>query len=91
MGIEDPRVLGPLAAFVFAAFVFEIVVPGKAYKREAEENKRLREELARWLPVIEEVVDVSKRMVVLTESVGKTLEQFLDYMDDGGIQRRRSS
>jgi hypothetical protein len=80
LGVDlDPRVLGPLAAFVFLAFTFEVVVSGKAYKREVEENARLREMNAKIIPVAEEMVTISKKMLEVTDSAGKALEDFVAW------------
>ncbi|WP_156022947.1 hypothetical protein [Terracoccus sp. 273MFTsu3.1] len=80
LGVDvDPRVLGPLAAFVFLIFTFEVVVSGKAYKREVEENARLREMNAKIIPVAEEMVSLSKKMIEVTDSTGKALEDFVAW------------
>lgn len=82
LGLANPLVLGPLAAFVFAVFVFEIVVPGKAYKREVAENERLRELTNTIIPVAEEMVAVSKKMVEVMDTNTRGLERILDFMRD---------
>lgn len=88
LGIEDPRVLGPLAAFVFAVFIFEIVTPGKAYKRLQVENEKMREMLARLIPVSEEMLAVTKQTLVVLANVTRALEDFLDWWADDGRERR---
>ena len=86
LGIEDPLVLGPIAAFIFTIFVTEIVVPGKAYKREVEENKRLRDLTEKVVPLAEQMVDGIKDMLRMSELTGRVLEDFQNFWKD---ERRR--
>jgi len=86
LGIEDPLVLGPIAAFIFTIFVTEIVVPGKAYKREVEENKRLRDLTEKVVPLAEQMVEGIKDMLRMSELTGRVLEDFQNFWKD---ERRR--
>lgn len=86
LGIEDPLVLGPIAAFIFTIFVTEIIVPGKAYRREVEENKRLRALTEKVVPLAEQMVSATKDMLKVGNATTKALEDFLRFWDD---ERRR--
>lgn len=86
LGIEDPRVLGPLAAFVFGVFVFEIVAPGKAYKRLQAENEKMREMLAKVIPVSEEMLEISKQMMSVMQASTETQRAFLAWWAANGAR-----
>lgn len=91
LGIEDPRVLGPLAAFVFAVFVFEIVAPGKAYKRLQVENEKMREMLAKVLPVSEEMLAISKQMMAVMQANTDMQRSFLQWAASWSAEIRGGS
>lgn len=86
LGIDNPLVLGPIAAFIFTVFVTEIIVPGKAYRREVEENTRLRALTEKVVPLAEQMVSATKDMLKVGEATTKTLEEFIRFWDD---ERRR--
>ncbi len=100
LSIDDPLVLGPVAAFLFAVFVTEIVVSGKAYKREVEENKRLRALTERVVPLAEQMVTTARDLVDATRdsiaaqaTVTDVLEDVLNLFqsDEAPRPRRRRS
>lgn len=86
--IDDPRVLGSMAAFVFIIFVAEVVVSGKAYKRVVAENAKLRRQNAEMLPVVEEMVETMKRALRVTENSTDVSEALLAYWKDEPYKRR---
>jgi hypothetical protein len=101
LSVDNPLVLGPIAAFIFAVFVTEIVVSGKAYRREVEENKRLRALTEKVVPLAEQMVTAARDLVEATRdsiaaqaTVADILEDVLDIFQsdqDPRPRRRRSS
>jgi hypothetical protein len=100
LSVDNPLVLGPIAAFIFAVFVTEIVVSGKAYRREVEENKRLRALTEKVVPLAEQMVTTARDLVQATRdsvaaqaTVTDVLEDVLDLFqsDDAPRPRRRRS
>jgi hypothetical protein len=102
LSIDNPLVLGPIAAFIFAVFVTEVVVSGKAYRREVEENKRLRTLTERVVPLAEQMVIAARDLIQTTRdsitsqaTVTDVLEDVLDYFQHGTTpptpRRRRST
>ncbi|MDX3260819.1 hypothetical protein PV336_16500 [Streptomyces sp. MI02-2A] len=96
MSIDDPLVLGPVAAFIFAVFVTEIVVSGKAYRREVEENKRLRTLTEKVVPLAENMVITARDLVSATRdsiaaqaTVTDVLEDVLELYQSGEAPRPR--
>jgi hypothetical protein len=97
LSVDNPLVLGPIAAFIFAVFVTEVVVSGKAYRREVEENKRLRALTEKVVPLAEQMVSAAKDLVQATRdsvatqaTVTDVLEDVLDlFQSDGGPRPRR--
>lgn len=90
LSVDNPFVLGPIAAFIFTVFVMEIIVPGKAYRREVEENKRLRQLVEKVVPLAEALVSTAADMIKVTKEATKALERFVDFMsDEGGKEWRR--
>lgn len=57
-------VFGPVGAVILMLFIYEIVVSGRAHKRELDENARLRE-------IVETVIPLAQTM---TELCGKAIE-----------------
>lgn len=97
LSVDNPLVLGPIAAFIFAIFVTEIVVSGKAYKREVEENKRLRQLVERVVPLAEQMVAAARDLIQATQdsitthtTVAEVLEDVLDALRPGNAPRRRN-
>lgn len=98
LSVDNPLVLGPIVAFVFAVFVTEIVVSGKAYRREVEENKRLRTLVERVVPLAEQMVSAARDMIQATResitaqtTVTEVLEDVLEVLQPGAHPRRRRS
>ncbi|MFF1701198.1 hypothetical protein [Streptomyces sp. NPDC058252] len=101
LSVDNPLVLGPIAAFIFAIFTVEIVVSGKAYRREVEENKRLRTLTEKVVPLAEQMVTTARDLVEATRdsiavqaTVTDVLEDVLDIIQSGDTprpRRRRSS
>jgi len=58
LDLTNPIVLGPLAGFIFAVFVYEVIVPGRSFRRLQEENKRLRQITENLVPLTARMVDV---------------------------------
>lgn len=75
LSFDNPIVLGPLAAFIFTVFVSEVVVSGKAYRREVEENTRLR-------AVAERVIPLAEEMVTVTTETSETMRRVTDVLDE---------
>lgn len=71
LSIDNPLVLGPIAAFIFTIFVSEVVVSGKAYRRMEAENARLR-------GIVEKVIPLSETMVTATQSLTAAISQTAD-------------
>jgi len=65
----SPALLGPLAAFVFLAFITETVVPGKTYRRTLEENRRLSEAHDKAMSIANAMVDSVRAQNVAIEEV----------------------
>jgi hypothetical protein len=101
LSVDSPLVLGPIAAFIFAVFVTEVVVSGKAYRREVAENRRLRALTERVVPLAEQMVTTARDLVQATRdsitvqaTVTEVLEDVLDLFQSEGTprpRRRRSS
>lgn len=75
IAFSSPLVLGPLAAFVFAVFIAEIVVLGKTHRREVEENQRLREVVEKVIPLAESMVETGDEMVRATTRITDTVDR----------------
>lgn len=101
LGIDNPFVLGPIAAFVFIVFTIEIVVSGKAYRREVEENRRLRALTEKVVPLAERMVvatgglvEATRDSIAVQATVQEVLEDVLDLFQGESTprpRRRRSS
>lgn len=90
LSIDSPLVLGPIAAFVFTVFVSEVIVPGKAYKREVEENNRLRALTEKVVPLAEQMVTATKEIVAATAAVTEVMEDAIEILaGDEARQRTR--
>jgi hypothetical protein len=90
--VDSPLVLGPVAAFIFTVFVSEIVVSGKTYRREVEENVRLRTVTERVIPLAENMVDVTREVSEGLIQSTRVMEDVLDWLADDAAARgsRRS-
>lgn len=75
LSITDPRVLGSIGAFIFLVFVYELVVSGRAYKRELEENARLRR-------IVETIIPLAEKMTDAIEANTATVERLADVVED---------
>lgn len=101
LSVDDPIVLGPVAALIFAVFVTEVVVSGKAYRREVDENRRLRALTEKVVPLAEQMVTAARDLVSATRdsvaaqaTITDVLEDVLDLFQSGATprpRRRRSS
>lgn len=89
LSVDNPLVLGPIAAFIFTIFVSEIVVSGKAYKREVEENQRLRTLIEKVVPLSETMVTTTKEVTEAMKKVADNLEAVLDVVLDDDTRRKR--
>jgi hypothetical protein len=76
---DNPLILGPLAAFVFAIFVSEVVVPGKTYRREVDENARLRDLVEHVIPLAESMTATTR----VTDVMGRVIDKLADPRRDG--------
>lgn len=84
LAIDNPLVLGPLAAFIFAVFVSELVVPGKTHRREVEENARLRGLVEQVIPLAESMTETAQDMVVATQRVTDVMDRVVNAL----VERR---
>ncbi|WP_188187637.1 hypothetical protein [Nonomuraea sp. SYSU D8015] len=73
LSLANPIVLGPIAGFIFAVFVYEVIVPGKTFRREQEENARLRELVETVIPLTAKLVEVCEQN---TELITRNTEAF---------------
>lgn len=90
LSVDNPFVLGPIAAFVFIVFVMEIIVPGKAYRREVEENSRLRALIEKVVPLAETLVSIAGEMTAAMKENAQAFEHFVQFMrDEGGPSWKR--
>jgi hypothetical protein len=96
LSVDNPLVLGPIAAFIFAVFVVEIVVSGKAYRREVDENKRLRLLTEKVVPLAEQMVATARDLVQTTQNsiaaqatTTDVLEDVLDLFQNDETPRTR--
>jgi hypothetical protein len=91
LNLSNPAVLGPIAGFVFVVFVAEIIIPGKSYKREVEENKRLRELVETVVPLSEKMVESNKVVVETLSQLSSTLNTLVDVLlaDDNPADKLR--
>lgn len=80
LSVNNPMVLGPIAAFIFTIFVTEIVVSGKAYRREVAENERLRSLTEQVIPLAENMVKATAEQVEVTKTVTRVLDQVVDHL-----------
>jgi hypothetical protein len=80
--IDNPLILGPLAAFVFAIFVSEVVVPGKTYRREVDENARLRDLVEQVIPLAEAMTNTAQEMVTATTRVTDVMDRAVTTLAD---------
>lgn len=90
LSVNNPLVLGPIAAFVFIIFVSEIIVSGKAYRREVEENKRLRILVEKIIPLAESLVAATKDVIQAMLKLAGNQENLLEYMKRRDEDNRRS-
>lgn len=90
LSVSNPLVLGPIAAFVFIIFVSEIIVSGKAYRREVEENKRLRTLVEKVVPLAESLVTATKEVIQAMVKLAGNQENLLEYMKRRDEDDRRS-
>ncbi|MFD6934676.1 hypothetical protein ACFWAP_00775 [Streptomyces goshikiensis] len=79
---DNPLILGPLAAFVFAIFVSEVVVPGKTYRREVDENARLRDLVEQVIPLAESMTSTAQEMVTATTRVTDVMDRAVTTLAD---------
>ncbi|MET9119920.1 hypothetical protein [Streptomyces sp. NPDC004528] len=79
---DNPLILGPLAAFVFAVFVSEVVVPGKTYRREVDENARLRDLVEQVIPLAESMTATAQEMVSATTRVTDVMDRVVSTLAD---------
>lgn len=84
LSVDNPFVLGPIAAFIFTVFVMEIIVPGKSYRREVEENVRLRTLVEKVVPLAEALVTTAADIIAVTKENTLALNHFLQFMSDEG-------
>lgn len=89
LSVDNPLVLGPIAAFIFIIFVSEIIVSGKAYRREVEENKRLRVLVEKVVPLAEALVAATKDVIEAMRKIASGQEDILDYMKRRDEDSRR--
>jgi hypothetical protein len=89
IAVNDPLVLGPIAAFIFVVFVSETVVSGKAYKREVEENKRLRELIERVVPLAEKMVSATQQIIEVTQEATRIMADVVTLVATRDDPRRR--
>ncbi|MFK0015721.1 hypothetical protein [Streptomyces sp. NPDC091027] len=80
--VDNPLILGPLAAFVFAIFVSEVVVPGKTYRREVDENARLRDLVEQVIPLAESMTSTAQEMVATTTRVTDVMDRVVTTLAD---------
>jgi hypothetical protein len=90
LSVDNPLVLGPIAAFVFIIFVTEVIVSGKAYRREVEENKRLRLLVEKVVPLAEALVVATKDVIAAMIKLATNQENLLEYMKRRDEDDRRS-
>ncbi|MEU4534403.1 hypothetical protein AB0G15_06015 [Streptosporangium sp. NPDC023825] len=57
LSITNPAIWGPMVASIAAAFIFEIIVSGRAYKRLQDENIRLRAIIENVIPLGTAAID----------------------------------
>lgn len=77
LSVSNPLVLGPIAAFVFTVFVTEVVVSGKAYRREVAENTRLRALVEQVIPLAENMVRITTEVAAVSKRMTEVLQQAL--------------
>ncbi|MFF1711264.1 hypothetical protein [Streptomyces sp. NPDC058268] len=82
VNFTNPLILGPLAAFVFAIFVSEVVVPGKTYRREVDENARLRDLVEQVIPLAESMTTTAQEMVTATSRVTDVMDRVVNTLAD---------
>jgi hypothetical protein len=82
VNFDNPLILGPLAAFVFAIFVSEVVVPGKTYRREVDENARLRDLVEQVIPLAESMTSTAQEMVTATTRVTDVMDRVVSKLAD---------
>jgi len=80
LSVNNPLVLGPIAAFIFTIFITEIVVSGKAYRREVAENERLRALTEKVIPLAQTMVNTTAEQVEVTRTVTRVLDQVVDLL-----------
>lgn len=90
LSIADPVVLGPVAAFIFLIFVTEVIVSGKAYRRLAEENDRLRSVAEKVVPIAEAMVATTSEMLQSSTRMTAVMEEIVNLLagPDPMIRRR---
>ncbi|TKK84579.1 hypothetical protein FDA94_28535 [Herbidospora galbida] len=75
LALTDPRVLGPVAAFIFVAFVFEIIVSGRAYRRVVAERDAAR-------AVVDQLLPLAAQMAKVLETNNTTLARVVTAVED---------
>jgi hypothetical protein len=80
LSVDNPLVLGPIAAFIFTVFITEIIVSGKAYRREVSENQRLRALTEKVIPLAEHMSSTTAEAVEATKNVTRVLDQVVDAL-----------
>lgn len=83
--VANPLVLGPIAGFVFIIFVMEVVVSGKAYRREVEENIRLRTLTEKVVPLAESMVTTTKDLADVTKEVTRVMDTVVDLLEEKNV------
>ncbi|MFI6512851.1 hypothetical protein ACIBCT_35065 [Streptosporangium sp. NPDC050855] len=80
LSLTNPIVLGPVVGFVFAVFVYEVIVPGKSYRREQEENARLRELVETVIPLTAKLVEICEQNTELIEKNTAAFHEVTAYL-----------
>lgn len=80
LSVNNPLVLGPIAAFIFTIFITEVVVSGKAYRREVAENERLRALTEQVIPLAENMIKTTVEQVEVTKESTRVLQQVVDLL-----------
>lgn len=80
LSITNPAIWGPMVASVIAAFIYEIVVSGRAYKRLQDENVRLK-------AINEAVIPLATTAI---EKNTDALKNVLDVLEPPRTRNRRN-
>lgn len=73
LSVDNPLVLGPVAAFIFTIFITEVIVSGKAYRREVAENARLRALNEQIIPLASAMVKTTSEVVDQHREISRVL------------------